>query len=431
MADRRPGAISAGENGLTAVEVQPLDAANRFGSKMRRMLSLKDFEKAASKYLPRPLYAYVCGGVEDNRSLHENLRVFTELEFSTRVLRDVSRRRISTTIFGVKYEAPFGIGPMGISALVAYDGDRVLARGAAEAGIPMVLSGASLTKMEDVAAAAPGSAWFQAYLPGDIQQIKDMAGRAERAGYKTLVLTVDTAARANRENNVRAGFSTPLRPSLRLAWDGLTHPSWLIKTFFKTLYHVGLPRFENAGIERGVPIISKAAARQFNRDSLSWEHVHVMRDAWRGNLVLKGILHPEDAHTAAAVGIDGIIVSNHGGRQLDGAVAPLKVLSAVAAAAGPMKVFYDGGVRRGGDVIKALALGADFVFVARPFLYAAAVAGETGVAHCIGLLKEEVRRNMASLGVCSIDEIGPNVLVSKSSAFFTKKTDSTSPKELS
>ncbi|WP_051236411.1 alpha-hydroxy acid oxidase [Ottowia thiooxydans] len=377
------------------------------------MLSLRDFELAAARHLPHPLFAYVSGGVEDNRSLQENLNSFNEYEFSPRVLRDVSRRSMATTLFGVRHEAPFGLGPMGISALVAYDADRVLARVAAAAGIPMVLSGAALTRMEDVAAAAPGNSWFQAYLPGESELIKAMAARAHNAGYKTLVLTVDTAARANRENNIRAGFSTPLRPSLRLAWDGITHPAWLVRTFARTLYKTGVPRFENAGLDRGVPIISRHAARQFNRDSLNWEHVRVMRDAWPGNLVLKGILHPEDARKAASLGVDAVIVSNHGGRQLDGAVAPLKVLSSVAAAAGAMKVLYDGGIRRGGDVIKALALGADFVLVARPVLYAAAVGGEAGATHCISLLKEEVKRNMASLGLCSIDEIGPECLCPK------------------
>ncbi|MBH1964899.1 MAG: alpha-hydroxy-acid oxidizing protein [Comamonadaceae bacterium] len=391
------------------------------------MLSLRDFELAAARHLPHPLFAYVSGGVEDNRSLQENLSSFAEYEFSPRVLRDVSRRSMATTLFGVRHEAPFGLGPMGISALVAYDADRVLARVAAAAGIPMVLSGASLTRMEDVAAVAPGHCWFQAYLPGEIELIKSMASRAQNAGYETLVLTVDTAARANRENNIRAGFSTPLRPSLRLAWDGMTHPKWLLRTFAKTLYKTGVPRFENAGLDRGVPIISRRAARQFNRDSLSWEHVRVMRDAWPGNLVLKGVLHPEDARTAASLGVDAVIVSNHGGRQLDGAVAPLKVLSSVAAQSGSMKVLYDGGIRRGGDVIKALALGADFVLVARPVLYAAAVAGESGAAHCISLLKEEVKRNMASLGVCSIDEIGPECLHTK--AQHSAYSHFTNPKE--
>ncbi|XAH25169.1 alpha-hydroxy acid oxidase [Xylophilus sp. GW821-FHT01B05] len=392
-------------------ELNPLDAARNFSPALRSMLSLADFDEAARKLLPTPLYAYVCGGVEDNRSRQGNLDSFLGYEFQPRVLTDVSRRTSTTTLLGKRYSVPFGIGPMGISALIAYDGDRVLAKAAAAEEIPMVLSGASLTSMEDVLQAGQGHPWFQAYLPGDKGMIEALASRAEKAGYENLVLTVDTAARANRENNIRAGFSTPLRPSFRLAYEGATHPRWLINTFFRTLLKSGIPSFENTEMGRGVPIISTQATRQFNRDNLNWEHVEFMRKAWRGNLILKGILHPEDARKAAARGVDAIVVSNHGGRQLDGAVAPLKVLESVAAASGAMAVIYDGGIRRGGDVLKALALGANFVFVGRPFIYAAAVAGEAGVRHCVSLLKEEVRRNMASLGITSIAQVNKSILL--------------------
>jgi L-lactate dehydrogenase (cytochrome) len=400
-------------------ELNPLDAAKKHKVRLRKYLSLADFEVAARKYLPHPLYAYVSGGVEDNHSREENIRAFQFHEFQPRVLKDVSGRSTATTLFGREYAAPFGIGPMGIAALIAYDGDCVMAGAAAQAGLPMVLSSASLTPMEAVAEAGRGNAWFQVYLPGDVDLIRGTAARAQKAGYETLVLTADTAARANRENNIRAGFSTPLRPSAKLAYQGLTHPRWLVGNLVRTLLRQGIPCFENTENGRGVPVISSRAARQFNRDSLNWEHVKAMRAAWRGNLVIKGVLHPGDARTAAQLGVDGIVVSNHGGRQLDGAVAPLKVLTAVAEAAGAMKVIYDGGVRRGGDVLKALALGADFVFVARPFMYAAAVGGEAGVGHCIGLLKEEVRRNMASLGVCDIDSVDASILhAGQGPAFF-------------
>jgi len=225
------------------------------------------------------------------------------------------------------------------------------------------------------------------------------------------VVTVDIPVSANRENNVRTGFSTPLRPSLRLAWQGLTHPRWLFGVALRTLLAHGIPHFENSFATRGAPIISSNILRDFSaRDHLSWAHIVRIRRQWRGALVIKGILSAEDAQQARALGVDGIIVSNHGGRQLDGAVAPLRVLPEIVAAAGPMTVMMDSGVRRGSDALKALALGARCVFVGRPFNYAAALAGQTGVAHAIGLLRDEVDRNMAMLGVQACAELGPQHL---------------------
>jgi len=300
---------------------------------------------------------------------------------------------------------------MGISALSAYRGDIVLARAAREQGIPAILSGTSLIPLEDVIREAPGT-WFQAYLPGDPQRIDALVERARRAGYETLVLTVDIPVSANRENNVRTGFSTPLKPSLRLAWDGLTRPRWLAGTFMRTLLAHGMPHFENSFATRGAPIVSSSVLRDFSaRDHLSWEHVARIRRLWPGTLIVKGILHPQDAAQARQHGVDGIIVSNHGGRQLDGAVSPLHALPGVAAAAGNMTVMMDSGVRRGSDVLKALALGASFVFVGRPFNYAAAVGGEAGVSHAIGLLRSEVDRNMAMLGINHVREMQADLLM--------------------
>ena len=378
---------------------------------LARMLSLDDFEAAAKRRLPRPIFGYVAGAAEDNQSLRGNRNAFAQYAFSPRVLVDVSRRTQQTELFGRRYASPFGIAPMGISALSAYRGDIVLARAAREQGIPAILSGTSLIPLEDVIRAAPGT-WFQAYLPGDPQRIDALVERARHAGYETLVLTVDIPVSANRENNVRTGFSTPLKPSLRLAWDGLTRPRWLAGTFMRTLLAHGMPHFENSFATRGAPIVSSSVLRDFSaRDHLSWEHVARIRRQWPGTLIIKGILHPQDAALARQHGADGIIVSNHGGRQLDGAVSPLRALPGVVAAAGNMTVMMDSGVRRGSDVLKALALGASFVFVGRPFNYAAAVGGEAGVAHAIGLLRAEVDRNMAMLGINHVREMGPDLLV--------------------
>jgi L-lactate dehydrogenase (cytochrome) len=378
--------------------------------RLRRVLSLDDLEAAARRHLPRPIFGYVSGAAETNQSLHDNRAAFQELGFLPRVLTDVSRRSQRTTLFGQDYAAPFGLAPMGISALVAYRGDLVLARAAARAGIPMIMSGSSLIRLEEVAQATPGS-WFQAYLPGEPPRIAALVERVARAGFGTLVLTVDTAVLANRENNVRSGFSTPLRPSLRLVWDGISHPRWSIGTFARTLLQHGMPHFENSYAERGAPIVARNITRDFGmRDHLNWTHLAQIRRQWQGHLVVKGIMRGEDARIAREHGVDGIIVSNHGGRQLDGTVSPLRALPGVVAAAGDVPVMMDSGIRRGSDVLKAVALGATFVFVGRPFLYAAAIGGELGVLHAIGLLSTEINRDMGLLGINSLAELSPELL---------------------
>lgn len=371
-----------------------------------RYLSLDDFETAARRHLPRPIFAYLSGGAEDNASLHDNRSAFSELGFVTRVLRNVSGRTQATELFGTTYAAPFGIAPMGIAALSAYRGDLVMAGAAARGRIPMILSGSSLIALEDVLATAPDT-WFQAYLPGEASRIEALVDRADRAGVKTLVLTVDTAVLANRENNIRAGFSTPLRPSVRLALDGITHPRWLFGTFLRTLLVHGMPHFENSSATRGAPILSARALRDFGaKDHLSWEHLALIRRQWKRTLVVKGITHPDDARMARDTGADGIIVSNHGGRQLDGTLSPLRTLShVVRAVGGDVTVMLDSGIRRGTDVIKALALGARFVFVGRPFGYAAAVGGATGVELAIRILHSEVQRDLGLLGLNSVSEL--------------------------
>jgi L-lactate dehydrogenase (cytochrome) len=377
--------------------------------RLRMILALDDFEAPARRYLPRPMYGYVSGGAETNASLRANRAAFDDYAFVPRVLVDVSARSTKTTLFGRAYDAPFGIAPMGGSSMAAYQGDIVLARAAAEANVPMIMSGASLTRLEDVRAAGR-TAWFQAYLPGEDAAIKTLVERVARAGFDTLVLTVDVPVGANRENNVRSGFNRPLRPTLRLAWDSLLRPRWLVGMFLRTLVTHGMPHFENTGTR--APLITRTAERYSGpRDKLSWPHLELMRRIWKGRLVLKGVLDPQDARIARDSGVDGVIVSNHGGRQLDGSLSPLHALPAVAAEARGMTVMMDSGIRRGTDLLKALALGAQFVFVGRPFLYAACVAGDEGVRHAVKLLREEVDRDMALLGITALEQMTRERLV--------------------
>jgi L-lactate dehydrogenase (cytochrome) len=403
---------SAGAGAVQPAATAPAAApAATLPGRLGHILCLDDFERAARRHLPGPVFAYVSGAVERNHSLRANAASFERYEFLPRMLVDISRRTTATALLGRRWSAPFGMAPMGISALSAYRGDLVLARAAARENVPMVMSGSSLIRLEEIVQANP-DAWFQAYLPGDEPNIRALIARVAAAGYRTLVVTVDASIASNRENNIRAGFSTPLRPSVSLAWQGVTHPRWLFGTFLRTIAQHGMPHFENNYARRGAPILSANVQRDFSdRGHLTWDHLRMIRSIWTGQLVIKGILDPRDARLAVDCGADGLIVSNHGGRQLDGTVAPLRMLPQVVAACPEVPVMIDSGFRRGTDVLKALALGAKFVFVGRPFNYAASVAGEDGVRKAVSLLREEVSRNMAMLGVNTLDELDASYLV--------------------
>lgn len=256
---------------------------------LSQYLSLDDFERSARRLLPKPLFAYVQGGVEDNQTLRANRSAFADYYLKPTVLVDVSKRDISTELFGHRYSAPVGIAPMGIAALTGYRGDLSMALAAQAANVPFVMSGSSLIRLEEVLEAAPQT-WFQAYLPGDAAQIAPLIQRVRQAKVQTLVITVDTPVKANRENNVRAGFSTPLRPSLALAWQGITHPRWTLGTFLRTLVHHGLPHFENNYATRGAPVLSASVVRDFSdRGHLNWQHIRDIRRQWPGAMVIKGV----------------------------------------------------------------------------------------------------------------------------------------------
>jgi L-lactate dehydrogenase (cytochrome) len=376
---------------------------------LKHVLCLDDLEEPARRMLPRPIYGFISGGVETNASREGNRAAFGELAFLPRVLVNTRARQQKTTLLGRTYDLPFGFPPMGGTSLAAYRGDSVLAEVAAELNTVMIQSGASLTPMERVREIG-STAWFQAYLPGEKDIIVPLVERAQRAGFDTLVLTVDVQVPSNRENNVRTGYNSPLRPTPRLAWDCLLRPRWLFGAFGRTVLEQGMPHLENMGFER-IPVMGNLERPRLARDGLSWEHVELMRKMWKGKLVLKGVLAPQDVRIARESGVDGILVSNHGGRQLDYSVAPLRALPGAVAEAGNMAIMVDGGIRRGTDVLKALALGAHYVFVGRPFLYAASIAGAAGVHHAASLLRDEISRDMAMLGITSLAEMRRELLV--------------------
>jgi len=389
---------------------------------VRRYLSLDDFELIARRRLPKFLYGYIAGATESDAALRDNRRAFDEYGFVPSVLKDVSAREQTTQLFGKTYAAPFGIPPMGSAALCAYRGDIVLARAAAAANVPMILSASSLITLEDVRRENT-AAWYQAYLAGDAARIEPLVDRVAAAGYDTFVITADVPVAPNRENNIRNGFQVPLAITPRVAWDTISHPDWLFSTWARTLINYGMPHFENMDAVRGPPVLSKNLMRNIGkRDQLAWKHVELIRRRWQGKLVVKGLIAPADARIARESGVDGVIVSNHGGRQLDHTVSSLRTLPEISAEANGMTVMLDGGIRRGTDVLKALALGAHFVFVGRPLLFAAVAAGEAGVQRALALLKDEVDRDMALLGIRSIGEISSDLVRRISPAPFASRS---------
>ena len=366
---------------------------------LRQVFNLNDFRDLARKRLPASIFAYIANGAEDEVSMQWNREAFNRYELIPRMLVDVSGRTQTTNIFGVEYQSPFGISPVGLGALYHFDGDIKLAVAARERNIPYVLSGASLTRLERVAASAP-DIWFQAYLPGDASEIKRLLDRAAAAGIRHLVITVDIPVSVSPDRYARYGFSSPLRPSLDLLWQGITHPRWSICTFGRSLLTHGMPHLENWRADRGNPVLSSTLQKDVKkRDSFTWEHIRIAREHWKGKLIVKGILSPDDAVLAERAGADGVIVSNHGGRQADGVAAPLDVLEDVVAAVPQLVVMMDSGIRRGSDVLKALALGARCVFAGRPFNFALAADGQQGVDQAISLLQDEIHRTMAHLGI--------------------------------
>jgi L-lactate dehydrogenase (cytochrome) len=377
---------------------------------LQRYLCLDDFEATARKRLPKFLYGYVSGGAENDAAVRDNRRALEEYGFVPRVLNDVSSRNQTTTLFGKSYASPFGIPPMGSSALCAYRGDIVYARAASALNVPMILSAASLIKLEDVIKENP-AAWYQAYLAGVPERIEPLVDRVAAAGFDTFVVTADVPVPPNRENNIRNGFQTPIKITPRVAWDTLTHPHWMLGTFARTVINHGMPHFENMDAAQGPPVLSKNLMRNIGaRDQLAWKHVELIRKRWKGKLVVKGLVSPQDARIARESGVDGVLISNHGGRQLDYTFAGLRTLPEIAAEAKGMTIMVDGGIRRGTDVIKALALGAHFVFVGRPFLYAAVAGGQPAVERAITLLQEEIGRDLALLGIRSLSEITPDLV---------------------
>lgn len=399
----------------TAAPSPPPATVNRAASAvprhLRRYLTLDDFEPRARQLLPKFLYGYISGGAETDAARSDNRRAFDEYGFVPRVLKDVSGRDQTTTLFGKTYASPFGIPPMGSSALCAYRGDIVLARAAAAANVPMILSASSLITLEDVRAANQ-QAWYQAYLAGLPERIEPLVDRVAAAGYDTFVVTADVPVPPNRENNIRNGFQVPLEITPRVFWDTITHPDWLLNTWARTVFNHGMPHFENMDAKQGPPVLSRNLMRNIgSRDQLAWKHVELIRKRWPGKLVVKGLIAPEDARLAREHGCDGVMVSNHGGRQLDGAPSSIEVLPEIVDEVGSqLEIMFDGGIRTGMDIMRALALGAKSCMIGRAYAYGLGAGGQAGVAKALDILGKELTTTMGLCGVNTIAEIDDKVL---------------------
>jgi (S)-mandelate dehydrogenase len=373
--------------------------------------NIADLRERARRRLPHGVWEYAERGTEDENGMGRNRAAFERVTFRPRVLRGVQAVDTQTTLWGRPIPFPLAFAPTGAAGMMWYQGDLALARAAAKAGLPFTISSASTMDLEEIAVAG-GRLWFQLYLWEDRSLSYAVMQRAHEAGCEALFVTLDMPVPPNREYIHHNGFGTPFRLNARNTLDCLTHPRWLLGVMGRYSLNGGIPSQANLPNALRAKITKSAApGALFKQDDLDWDGLEDLRDRWPGKLVLKGVLHPEDAERALAMGADGVVVSNHGGRALDSSMATIDALpDIVAAVGGKMTVFLDSGVRRGSDVVKAVALGADCVLAGRAPLYGLAAAGEAGVIRAIELLRSETVRTMAMLGARSLAEVDKSVL---------------------
>jgi L-lactate dehydrogenase (cytochrome) len=373
--------------------------------RLRAAVNVDDLRRIARRRLPRGVFDYVDGAAEDERTMANNVAAFARLEFRPNVLRDVSAIDLSTTLLGRPVAMPLVVAPTGYTRLTHSQGELAVARAAQRAGIPYSLSTMSTRSIEEVAAVSDGPKWFQVYTWKDRGLVRELVERSAAAGYEALLLTVDTAVLGRRERDARRGFSVPPQIGPGTIVDGIVHPAWTFDFLthepitFANVAH--LPEHAtNGDMGRGAYVM-----QNFDQ-KLSWADVEWLQSIWSGPIVLKGVQTVGDAVRAAGLGVQGIGLSNHGGRQLDDAPAPIELVEPVAQALqGSAQIICDGGVRRGSDVVKAIALGATACTIGRPYLYAMGAAGERGVDHLLALLRNGIARTMALTGRTSIPEI--------------------------
>ncbi len=378
--------------------------------RLRKAASIEDLRLIAKRRLPHGVFDYIDGGADDERSLAANCSAFAGYEFRPRVLRDVSNLDTSTTIFGRPAAMPLIMAPTGFTRIAHSQGELAVARASARAGIPWSLSTMGTRSIEEVAAVSDGEKWFQVYTWKDRGLVKDMVGRAKAAGYTAIWLTVDTAMLGRRERDVRRGMTLPPKIGLSTILDGAIHPAWTLD--FLRNEPITFANVSGLMDDDGSSAVtlSEHMARQFDQ-ALSWSDIDWLRSIWDGPIVVKGIQTVADAKIAVEMGVDGLGLSNHGGRQLDDAPAPIDLVEPVRdEVGGDATIICDGGIRRGSDIVKALALGANAVSIGRPYFYGLAAAGERGVDHVLDFMRDGLERTMALSGCRTIDEISRDLV---------------------
>ena len=390
--------------------------ASSFQYRLRQDLkpaSIADWREAARRALPEMIWAYVDDGAEGCRTKTRNEAAFDEYRLRQLCLTGVTAPKLAKRFGGTDLSMPFALAPTGMTALSHWSGDIACAQAAEAAGIRYTLSGACSYSPEEVAAATQEKHWFQLYCFGDRDTVGKLIERAQSAGYTALFLTVDVPVRGHRESETRTGSTVPPTLTLGTAWDFMRHPSWTWGALSKKrtvpiLYaEMEQAKARESDLQRAARVQARMMMTDLNWDDLRW-----VRDLWKGRLYVKGVLEPDDAERAIEIGADGVVVSNHGGRQLDHALASLDALPAIRERLGMRgEVLLDGGIRRGSDIIKALCLGADGVFIGRPYVYGLAAGGGQGVKHVIDLLRADLLRTMVLMGCWGVAELNRSWLV--------------------
>lgn len=379
--------------------------------RLDRCFNIEDLRQAAKRRLPHGLFAFIDRATEDDLARDRNREGFRSLRLLPRTLVDVAERSTEALLFGHRHAMPLAVAPAGPAGLFWYKGEAALARAAAAARVPFTLSTYSTTEMAEIAESG-AAIWQQLYLWNDRSLTDAIVARARELEFQALIVTVDTPVLGQREYLQRDRFMPPWGPSLGAMAEATLHPRWLLGVALRYLANGGLPRVVNMPLPGPDAAAQAEMARRTGlSQSVTWDDIARLRQAWPRALVIKGILRPEEAERAVALGCDGIVVSNHGGRNLDSAASPIDLLpSMVAAVGGRATVLLDSGVRRGSDILKALALGASGVLVGRAPLYGVAAGGEAGALHALELLRSELDRTMALTGCRKLDEIGADLI---------------------